>query len=74
MWYGKNDNKQDEACVCRIDPYIQKFLIDRALISHERLALQQKLESQFFDVMEKASLSEAQADIYEVIQKVLGAK
>lgn len=75
MWYGKNDDRQDEAaCVCKIDPAVQKVLIDRALRAHQRLALQEKLEDMFFETLEKSSLSDAKDNISGAIQKVLGIK
>lgn len=74
MWYGKNDDRQDETCVCRIDPAVQKALIDRALTTAKRLATQQRLEAIFDSMIEQDSLSETKKNISEAIQKLLGTK
>jgi hypothetical protein len=75
MWYGKNDDRQDEAC--RIEPELQKYLIDRAVSSYARLirlAEIQQLENMFFDSLEKDSISDAKNNISKAIQKVLDTK
>lgn len=78
MWYGKNDNRQDEAaCDCRINSVTQKELIDRALTSYARLirfAELQELENMFFESLEKSSLSETKSNISGAIKRVLGTK